>query len=84
MFGVRQRSVARHGIPDVIKEIRWQHFQIDPSMINKQIYQIVIARRYASTIYILCDSPLLVRLSVLGDAEGPRDGKSCRGTRVAT
>ena len=34
--------------------------------------------------YILCDSPVLVRLSVLLDAEGPRDAKSCRGTRVAT
>ena len=29
-FGVRQRSVAKHGIPNDIKEIRWQHFEIDP------------------------------------------------------
>jgi len=34
--------------------------------------------------YILCDGPMLVRPSVRWGAEGPRDAKSCRGTRVAT
>jgi len=34
--------------------------------------------------YILCDSPVLVRPSVLLGTEGPRDANSCRGTRVAT
>jgi len=34
-----------------IKEIRWQHFQIDPQMTHKQIYQIFIVWRYASTVY---------------------------------
>ena len=29
-FGVRQRSVAKHRIPNDLKEIRRQHFQIDP------------------------------------------------------
>jgi len=31
--------------------------------------------------YILCDGSVLVRLSVLLRAEGPRDANSCRGTR---
>jgi len=31
--------------------------------------------------YILCDGPALVRASVRLGAEGPRDAKSCRGTR---
>jgi len=29
MFGIRQRSIARHGIPSDVKEIPWQHFLID-------------------------------------------------------
>jgi len=32
--------------------------------------------------YILCDGPVLVRPSVWLGAEGTRDTKSCRGTRV--
>ena len=31
--------------------------------------------------YILCDGPMLVRLSVLSRAEGPRDTNSYRATR---
>ena len=31
--------------------------------------------------YILCDGSVLVRLSGLLRAEGPRDANSCRGTR---
>ena len=34
--------------------------------------------------YILCDGPVLVRLSVQLGAEGPRDAYSCRETGVAT
>jgi len=51
-------------------------------MTHRQIYQIFITRRYASA--VLCDGPVLVRLSFLLGVEAPRDANSSRGTHVAT
>jgi len=55
-------------------------------MTHRQIYLFLkfVSRDAMLARYILCDGPLLVRPSVLLGAEGPRDAKSCRGTRVAT
>ena len=39
---------------------------------------------FSETQCILCDGPVLVHPSVWSGADGPRDAKSCRGTRVAT
>jgi len=40
--------------------------------------------RYCVARYILCHGPVFVCPSVWLGTEGPRDAKSCRGTRVAT
>ena len=55
-------------------------------MTHTQLYQIFIARRYASAVYIVlwACGPVFVRPSIWLGAEGPGDAKSCRGTRVAT
>jgi len=45
------------------------------------VHQIFIARRYASAVYILCDSPVSVRPCVWLGAEGLSDAKSCRDPR---
>jgi len=81
-FAVRQRSIARNSKRHKRNLMAtFSNWTLDDPLTNIPIF---LSRKAMLPQNILCDSPVLVRLSVLLGAEGLRDAKSCRGTCVTT
>jgi len=64
---------------EIASSIQWHHFNDLRWSTDK--YTTFLSHDAMLARYILCDGSVLVRLSVLLRAEGPRDANSCRGTR---
>jgi len=73
--GTKNRKLRLLSSGSVFNNIRWPTHEYTIFFLSRDA---MLAR------YILGDGPVLVRPSVRLGAEGPRDAKSWRGTRVAT
>jgi len=82
---ISETAWDRHILPleqkkqEIASSIQWHHFNDLRWPTDK--YTKFLSHDAMLAWYVLCDAPVLVRLSVLLGAEGPRDANSCRGTR---